>query len=61
MREVSKAEFFAFIGPQNVHPRPEADATYWETPARNLVGVSRPGWKNPGDAKSYSIAKATGA
>ena len=44
MREVTKAEFFATIGPQNVHPRAERDVTYWETPTRQLVGKSTPGY-----------------
>jgi hypothetical protein len=42
--KVSKAEFFAKVGSQNVHPRVEKDASYWETPSRQLLGVSTPGY-----------------
>lgn len=45
MREVTKEEFFATVGQMNVHPRPEKMKTYWETPERQLMGVSTPGYK----------------
>jgi len=46
---VSKEEFYAFMGPQNVHPRAEPDCSMWETPSRQLLGISRPGYKCEGE------------
>ncbi len=43
-RQVTKEEFFAAIGRMNVHPRPERDASYWETPDRRLIGKTTPGY-----------------
>jgi hypothetical protein len=53
LREVSEEEFFAKIGPMNVHPRSEEHATYWETPRRELIGVSHPGYKAVGEKKYF--------
>lgn len=55
MREVSKEVFYARIGPMNVHPRPEAHETFWETPTRQLIGKSTPGYKSEGE-KRYFLA-----
>jgi hypothetical protein len=63
MQEVDRDEFFATVGQLNVHPRPERDATYWETPYhRQLMGISTPGYMGgkPGEAKRY-FAKIGGA
>lgn len=46
MREVTKAEFYAAIGPLNVHPRPERTHSSWRmvpNPDRE-VGRSWPGY-----------------
>ncbi len=45
--EVTKDEFYAFVGPLNVHPRNERDRTYWETPNRHVVGLSSGYLANP--------------
>lgn len=56
MREVTKDEFFATVGPMNVHPSIVSPShTSWETPLRKVIGVSFPGWKNPGDPKRYFL------
>lgn len=49
MKAVSKEEFFAFMGPLNVHPRSEPDRSVWETPSRQVLGISRPGYKCEGE------------
>jgi hypothetical protein len=51
---VTKEEFFATVGRLNVHPRSERDASYWETPNREVLGKSTPGWKCEGP-KGYFI------
>ena len=56
MVEVSKDEFFATVGQLNVHPRAERDASYWETPGRQLMGFTTPGYMG-GFPKRY-FAKA---
>lgn len=49
-KEVTKAEFFAVIGPQDVNPTVQNPAfTTWETRSREVVGWSYPGWKNSGN------------
>lgn len=55
MRAVSKEEFFAFMGPRNVTPRAEADRSVWETPYREVLGISRPGYKCEGE-EAYMLA-----
>ena len=55
MREVTKEEFFAKVGPMNVHPRPLDGHSSWETPDRVVVGLSYPGWRNPGDPTRYFL------
>ena len=49
MKTVSKEEFFAFMGPRNVNPRAEPDYSVWETPYREVLGISRPGYKCEGE------------
>lgn len=58
MQVVTRDEFYAFMGPLNVHPRVERDQTYWELPDRTLVGVTTPGWADggrPDVEKTYAI------
>lgn len=58
MVEVTHEEFFARVGPLDVHPRNhETQRTHWETPERVVRGISFPGWKNPGDPKAYYLPK----
>lgn len=62
MVEVSEEEFFAFMGPRDVHPRPLPDKSIWETPSRQVLGYSMPGYKGAtGQKKVYMIARSTGA
>lgn len=44
MKEVTREEFFKKIGPMDVLPRPEKDASYWHLPNMTLVGISKPGY-----------------
>ncbi|MDN7537058.1 hypothetical protein [Burkholderia cenocepacia] len=44
MVEVSQAEFFAVMGPRNVHPRATPDRSVWEMPDRSVLGHSMPGY-----------------
>jgi len=55
VREVTQAQFFAAVGPMNVHPRPEPDRSVWETPQRRVVGVTTPGYMCVG-TKAYFLA-----
>lgn len=56
MKEVTKDAFFERINPMNVHPRPERDMTYWETPTRQLIGKSTPGYMGTGPS-TYFLAQ----
>lgn len=56
MIEVTKEEFYAFMMTQNVHPRPEPHQSVWETPYREVLGISRPGYKCEGE-EVYMLAK----
>ena len=60
MIEVSKERFYSLIYEKklNVHPRPEADKTYWEMQdgSRKLFGISTPGYKEPDAAKTYKVS-----
>jgi hypothetical protein len=58
-RHVDKATFFASIGTLNVHPRSERHITYWETPSRQVVGISTPGYMCEGPI-TYHLQNATG-
>ncbi len=55
MREVSRDQFFATVGQMNVHPRVEKDASYWETPSRQLMGRTEPGYMG-GGPKRYFVS-----
>lgn len=55
MRQVSREEFYATVGQMNVHPRPEKDRTFWETPDRRLMGISTPGYLCVG-AKTFAVS-----
>jgi hypothetical protein len=48
MRDVTKDEFFAAIGPLDVNPRSDRNVTIWETPRREVIGRSEPGYMNYG-------------
>ena len=54
MRRVSKDEFFATIGPENVHPRSLPTEVLWETPQRIVIGRSTPGYLLGGE-KAYFL------
>lgn len=43
--QVTKAQFFAAVGPMDVHPRPERDRSEWvHQPSRSVVGKTTPGY-----------------
>jgi len=54
MREVSKEEFYATIGPMDVIPRPFKEVTLWETRDRQVIGKSTPGYIF-GGSKTYFL------
>lgn len=58
MVEVTAAEFYAAMGPLDVHPSVLHSTEYsvWELRDRRVVGRSYPGWKNPDDQKAYMVA-----
>lgn len=56
LTSVTKEEFFAKIGPMNVHPQSMPEATYWKTPNQILIGISTPGWKCIG-VKEYFLVQ----
>lgn len=58
MRRVTREEFFAFMRPRNVHPRSEPDRSVWETPYREVLGISTPGYKCEGE-ESYMLAESS--
>lgn len=43
---VTRDEFFAKIGPLDVHPRPFPECSLWETPSREVLGRTVPGYAN---------------
>lgn len=45
-RIVTREEFFAVINPLDVHPRPFPDHSLWETPTRQVIGKTTPGYAN---------------
>lgn len=54
---VTKDEFYAAIGPLDVHPSmlsPDFDS--WELRDRTVIGRSYPGWRNPGEPHVYMLA-----
>lgn len=53
--EVSKDTFYATMGPLNVHPRPERDASFWHLQTNfGLVGKTTPGYMCRGP-ESYQV------
>ncbi|MNL56975.1 hypothetical protein D3C87_1805020 [compost metagenome] len=56
--EVTKAQFFAFMGPRDVHPRPTRDCSVWETPSRQVLGYSMPGYMGAsGQKPTYTLTR----
>lgn len=43
---VSKAEFFAVMGPLDVTPRPQPERKEWHTRDGAILGLSTPGYRN---------------
>lgn len=68
---VSEAQFYAAIGPRNIHPRAERERSVWvNLDTHAVVGLSTPGYANTWTPdgptpKTYmldtAIAKATGS
>lgn len=59
MVEVSKEEFFAVMGPRDVHPRAKPDRSVWETPNRTVLGHSMPGYLAPtGKPKRFFLVQS---
>mgnify|MGYP003145060863 CR=1 FL=1 len=54
MIEVTRDQFFAAIGPQDVIPQPHKMHTVWETRRRELVGQTTPGYLCEG-RKAYFL------
>jgi hypothetical protein len=57
--DVSKAQFYACVGPLDVHPYPERLVTYWRLTDRRVVGISTPGYVHHAadtPAESYKVA-----
>ena len=53
MRTVSKEEFYAIMGPRNVHPHPEKQRIVWkQCVSGQVVGIETPGYLLEG-AESY--------
>jgi hypothetical protein len=47
MVEVTKDQFFAFVGPRNVHPTPYPDHSLWrDLNTHSIVGKTQPGYRN---------------
>lgn len=57
MALVTKQKFYATVGQMNVMPRSERDRTFWETPARQIVGISTPGYLCEG-AETYALSRS---
>lgn len=55
-RKVTKDEFYSTVGQMNVHPRPERDKTFWETPSRVVVGITTPGYLCVGE-ETYTVVE----
>ena len=43
---VTREQFFAYVGPRDIIPRPEREYSVWETRSRTLVGMTTPGYAN---------------
>lgn len=59
MIEVTRDQFFAYVGPRDVSPRC-ADPHYslWELRDRTVVGKSTPGWKYPAEPCAYYLIES---
>lgn len=55
--EVTCDTFFSKVGPMNVHPRSEREASYWERPNRELIGKTTPGYLCEGP-KAYFLVRS---
>lgn len=59
---VTEKEFFAAVGPRNVHPRAERERSVWiDQETHAVVGISTPGyangWTAEGQApRTYALA-----
>lgn len=59
---VTKGQFFATIGHLDVMPRDSRpESTDWETPGRERLGWSAPGWRNPSAHKTVYALRAAAA
>jgi hypothetical protein len=62
MIAVTKAEFFRFVGPRNIHPQSEPTQSVWvDQISRETVGISTPGYKCAWDAVAAFYLKAENA
>lgn len=60
MIEVTRDEFYACMGPLDVHPHPWPNRTEWKLRDRRLVAVSFPGYMgNYIDPAKYLVEEAT--
>ena len=57
---VSKEEFYSVMMKLDVHPRSEPDCSIWETRNREVIGISRPGYKCEGPEVYMLTRKANG-
>lgn len=44
--EVTKKQFFDFIGPRDICVSSHKDFSLWETRSRSIIGKTIPGWGN---------------
>lgn len=57
VKPVTKAEFYAAMGPRNVHPRSEPDRCLWiDQQTHAVLGVSTPGYRATGP-QTYALAE----
>ena len=57
MIEVTKEQFFDYVGPRDIVTRPEPDHVVWETRDRVEVGRTTPGYMARGP-KTYKLTEA---
>ena len=53
-KQTTKEQFFAIMGPRDVHPWPEPDKTLWRLRNLDVIGITTPGYLCQGE-KTYSI------
>jgi len=59
---VTKDQFFAFVGPRNVHPRAEREHSIWiDLNTHAVIGVSTPGYANPSAPAAYALYRKEAA